>query len=403
LLPRVHIAFEQPPTIQRVHQPPNTLALFSKILSSYLCVVPDANAVYRVIMRHAVPNSPDRIKMIGAALKSCKFPIKRVRMLSLLTRHGFNEEETMFVEQQRCFESAFFFSFSRLSTSAMFVDFLSSGELAGHPEWQDSEFVSISMQANANTKFNWANQGETHNAVCNAMAWLRYCSWILKCFLQLVNICLFLTRDRRDLRAWMEASSHLDEVLDAEGFRTVLISNMRKLEDECRVAMQSCEYPSQVVLRGSISTYFTRLGWFNPDKPGPYASIRYMMSGIFKLLGSLKPIAVALYTSFAAAADQARRDALKEHIVKFESLCQSMNVYHRLVSSQYPSGREGEVLPRTSELALLAALDRMLGVSSLMNCKSGCDRAGLVRVVVLRMRRFVCDGAHAGARHHLSC
>jgi hypothetical protein len=75
----------------------------------YMSVLPDHNGVPRVIMRHAVPNSPDRIKMIGAALKSCKIPIKRVRMLSLLTRHGFNEEETMFVEQQRCFESTFSF------------------------------------------------------------------------------------------------------------------------------------------------------------------------------------------------------------------------------------------------------------------------------------------------------
>lgn len=77
----------------------------------YMSVLPDHNGVPRVIMRHAVPNSPDRIKMIGAALKSCKIPIKRVRMLSLLTRHGFNEEETMFVEQQRCFESTFSFLF----------------------------------------------------------------------------------------------------------------------------------------------------------------------------------------------------------------------------------------------------------------------------------------------------
>ena len=76
-------------------------------LRRYMSILPDHNGVFRVIMRHAVPNSPDRIKMIGAALKSCKFPVKRLRMLSLLTRHGFNEEENMFVEQQRCFESPF--------------------------------------------------------------------------------------------------------------------------------------------------------------------------------------------------------------------------------------------------------------------------------------------------------
>jgi hypothetical protein len=134
-------------------------------------------------MRHAVPNSSDRIKMIGAALKSCKFPIKRVRMLSLLTRHGFNEEESMFVEQQRSFESQthppppprshLVLQQSHISISGVFGDH--------HSDWQQTEFASISMQANANTKFNWANQGETHNAVCNSLAWLRYGSWILKC------------------------------------------------------------------------------------------------------------------------------------------------------------------------------------------------------------------------------
>jgi hypothetical protein len=79
-------------------------------------------------------------------------------------------------------------------------------------------------------------------------------------------------------------------------------------------------------------------------------------------------------------------------------VCHTIHIFLALLASQYPSGRDGEVLPRksrdtptspshyspitpsscTSELALLAALDRMLGVSSLMNCKSGCDRAGLV-------------------------
>ena len=51
-----------------------------------------------------------------------------------------------------------------------------------HADWiHSTECVSISMQANANTKFNWANQSETHNAVCNALAWLKYSSWIIKC------------------------------------------------------------------------------------------------------------------------------------------------------------------------------------------------------------------------------
>ena len=99
------------------------------------------------------------------------------------------------------------------------------------------------------------------------------------------------------------------------------------------------------------------------------------------MLVSLKPVAVALFTALDAASNPSVYDVLKERVAKFESLCHAMNIFHRLVSSQYPSGREGEVLPRTSELALLAALDRMLGVSSLMNCKSGCDRAGLVSVL----------------------
>jgi hypothetical protein len=105
LLQRVHFACAEPSAFQRVRRIIPRNSSVSHLRCSYLCVVPDANGVPRVIMRHAVPNSPDRIKMIGAALKSCKFPVKRLRMLSLLTRHGFNEEETMFVEQQRYFES----------------------------------------------------------------------------------------------------------------------------------------------------------------------------------------------------------------------------------------------------------------------------------------------------------
>ena len=96
--------------------------LSADVCSRYMSILPDAGGVPRVILRHAVPNSPDRIKMIGAALKSCKFPVKRVRMLSLLTRHGFNEEETMFVEQQRYFESQ--------STHACFCNAVSAVAIA---------------------------------------------------------------------------------------------------------------------------------------------------------------------------------------------------------------------------------------------------------------------------------
>ncbi len=178
----------------------------------------------------------------------------------------------------------------------------------------------------------------------------------------------------------MESSGDLDSVLDVEGYRSVLLSTIRKLDDETKLAISSCESPMQVVVRGSISTYFTRLGWFNPDKSGPFNSVRNLNHQILKMVTSLKPIAVALYTALNSASGD-HLESLKERVMKFESLCHAMNIFNRLVSSQYPSGKDNEVLPRTSELALLAALDRMLGVSSLMNCKSGCDRAGLVREV----------------------
>jgi hypothetical protein len=175
----------------------------------------------------------------------------------------------------------------------------------------------------------------------------------------------------------------------------VLLSSMKRMEDESKLAISLCESPAQVVMRGSISTHFTRLGWFNPDKPGPFNSIRNMILQISRLLVSLKPIAVALYKALGATS-QDHLDSLKERVSKFESLCHAMNIFNRLVSSQYPSGKENEVLPRTSELALIAALDRLLGVSSLMNCKSGCDRAGLVRGVSSQLLLFVltCMQAH---------
>lgn len=196
----------------------------------------------------------------------------------------------------------------------------------------------------------------------------------------------------RDLYAWTESSGDLDELLDVQGSRSVLLSSMKKMEDESKLATSLCESPAQVVLRGSISTHFTRLGWFNPDKPGPFNSIRNVNLQISRLLASLKPIAVALYKALAAAS-QDHLESLKERVSKFESLCHAMNIFNRLVSSQYPSGKENEVLPRTSELALVAALDRMLGVSSLMNCKSGCDRAGLVREFFYRNCHYLFSHA----------
>jgi hypothetical protein len=226
--------------------------------------------------------------------------------------------------------------------------------------------------------------------VCNALAWLRYSSWIVKCVAQSPLFAAFPSFFAlllcRDLRAWMESCADLDAILEVDGYRQVLISQIKRIDDECKLAMSTCESPSQVVVRGSISTYFTRLGWFNPEKHGPFTSIRSMITGISRMLVSLKPLAIALYTALESPTDAAHLDALKERVTKFESLCHAMNIYHRLVSSQYPSGREGEVLPRTSELALLAALDRMLGVSSLMNCKSGCDRAGLVSALLSARR-----------------
>jgi hypothetical protein len=185
----------------------------------------------------------------------------------------------------------------------------------------------------------------------------------------------------RDLSAWAEVFGDLDHIF--EGRRVTFMSEIKKLEELIKRGILSCESPSQVVLRGQISTHFTRLGWFNPEKPGPLSSIRLILQSVNEMrVKSLKPIAVALYTAMDAAAGSPFLEVLKERVTKFESLCQAMRIFNRLVSSQYPSGKEGEVLPRTSELALLAALDRMLGVSSLMNCKSGCDRAGLVRDAV---------------------
>ena len=164
----------------------------------------------------------------------------------------------------------------------------------------------------------------------------------------------------------------------------MLIFEIKKLEELTRRGISSCESPAQVVLRGSISTHFTRLGWFNPEKPGPLSSIRLIMQNVNEMrTRTLKPIAVALYTALDAATGTSLLDLFRERVAKFESICQFMRIFHRLVSSQYSSGKEGEVLPRTSELALLEAMDRMLGVSSLMNCKSGCDRAGLVRVLLI--------------------
>ena len=65
----------------------------------------------------------------------------------------------------------------------------------------------------------------------------------------------------RDLYAWTESSGDLDELLDVQGSWSVLLSSMmKKMKDESKLATSLCESPAQVVLRGSISMHFTRLG-----------------------------------------------------------------------------------------------------------------------------------------------
>jgi len=85
----------------------------------------------------------------------------------------------------------------------------------------------------------------------------------------------------------------------------------------------------------------------------------------------LKPLAVALYTALEDAQDlvhartlvhacartpiqplnsppQPLLAALQERVAKFESLSHAMSIFVALLASQYPSGRDGEVLPRKS-------------------------------------------------------
>lgn len=60
----------------------------------------------------------------------------------------------------------------------------------------------------------------------------------------------FLTirlRLRRDLRAWTEAAGDLDKYVEVEGYRNVIMSHIKKLDDDSKLALSLCESPAQVV------------------------------------------------------------------------------------------------------------------------------------------------------------
>jgi len=84
-------------------------------------------------------------------------------------------------------------------------------------------------------------------------------------FCRCSHVILFLCRD---LCAWAESFGDFDHIF--EGRRVMLIFEIKKLEELTRRGISSCESPAQVVLRGSISTHFTRLGWFNPKNRALY-------------------------------------------------------------------------------------------------------------------------------------
>eukprot|EP00667_Euglena_gracilis_P004748 EG_transcript_4772 len=272
------------------------------------------------IVRHSVVDTRQRADMLVALLKQLDFgPKRRVRLLNLLTRRQ-GEEETLWQQQLAQMR----YLRERLAMAGV-------------------QLLHLSFQANANCNFNFWNQGEDANTTSNATAWLKYAEWLL-----------------HDLRQFAELHEFPDAVKlpISEALHSVLSS----LRTPLKTSLSS--------QRGSWVNLFSRISL---DEKGP---------AHYKLLGQLAQDTLPLIEA-----------AVRQHVQRCPeplgdpSLLLAIPVLVRLIRSQYPAAgdqtrhTDTKQLGRVSEFLSLALLDRLLGVVSCMNCKSGCDRSGLVHAL----------------------
>eukprot|EP00668_Euglena_longa_P035130 GGOE01045126.1.p1 GENE.GGOE01045126.1~~GGOE01045126.1.p1 ORF type:complete len:657 (+),score=181.43 GGOE01045126.1:252-1973(+) len=272
------------------------------------------------VVRHSVVDTRERADMLVALLKQLDFgPKRRVRLLNLLTRRQ-GEEEALWQQQL----AQMHYLRERLAMAGV-------------------QLLHLSFQANANCNFNFWNQGEDANTTSNATAWLKYCEWLL-----------------HDLRHFAEEQHFPDSL-------KLLIS------DALHTVLSSLRTPLKTSLSSQRGSWVNIFGRVSLDEQGP---------AHYKQLGDLANDVLPLIEEAIQQYIQHRPEPLPD-----TSLLLAIPVLVRLIRSQYPAAgdqmrhSESKQLGRVSEFLSLALLDRLLGIVSCMNCKSGCDRCGLVHAL----------------------
>jgi hypothetical protein len=282
------------------------------------------------LVRHSVVDTRHRADMLLSLLRQMDTASnKRVRMLCLLTRRQGDEEDLWQRQQEQVA-----YMKERLATDGV-------------------QLAPLSFQANANCHYNFWNQGESANATSNAGAWLQYLEWLLRDLLQFAEQQKLCDRLKRQLQ------DSLGRVLSS-------ISEPHKPQD------RTSWFFSRVSLSEQVPTLYLLLRRMaNHTLPSLNQAIQIHYQG----LGILVP------------------DEGRALLYALETLC-------RLVRSQYPPTSDGDgdggkhhndskPLSRVSEFLSLAFLDRLLGVVSCLNCKSGCDRSGLVHALSTALNLLV--------------
>lgn len=187
--------------------------------------------------------------------------------------------------------------------------------------------------------------------------------------------------------------------------------------------------------------WHTRFGWFSKQNK-PYKLVRWMIEEtipgmllVLKRASNAPAAAVQVAVAQAATADVDRRNPIDE-LTKLSWVFRQLQ---RLLNSQYPAfgsgssgaseqhdmyacedahvvchlllaylcgqafagsgdgseshAKKGPRRSRSAELIGLAAVDICLGVSSSINCKSGCDRSGIVHALTTAIHLRYADNA----------
>uniref|UniRef100_A0A7S1N8E2 Uncharacterized protein n=1 Tax=Eutreptiella gymnastica TaxID=73025 RepID=A0A7S1N8E2_9EUGL len=276
----------------------------------------DGDTVQQLV-RHSVISTRERSLMLLSLLRQMDNTKgkRRVRMLCLLTRRQ-GDEERLWRQQQ---------------TEVAFMEEQLQAEGLG--------LVHLSYQANANSHYNFWNSGEDANATSNGLSWLKYAEWLLTDILELVP-------------------SHS------------LLDSLRKLGKEMLVQIQSASVEPTKLQEQKSGWFFSRMS-LAEQRPSLYVLLR-------QLANQRLPFIEESIRNHYQSTVSLIPPALSTLLTGLQALCHLVRSQYPPVGDEHRHAKDSKPLTRVSEFLSLALLDRCLGVTSCSNCKSGCDRSGLV-------------------------